>query len=290
MNSFDWPQSRLLGIRINHTAGPFRLDLMLTNETDYPLPPAKDYSLSWVSGLGLGKALDLGAGVQFTNLISVNSKLTTPPDTVGNQYFPEGSQINPEDVSDTVSGREFYSFAGVKAMGRVCFDPKEFFPNSLLGREDLKLYAEAAVLGIESELGFHKYTLYQSDRTWHAISLKNRIPVVVGLNVPVFKVLDVLAIEWEYYGCPYSLDVWPEMLRGRPAAPIERNGSYNPAAWRADDIKWSLWAERTFHLFRIKGMVARDHDFMYSYSNGIIRQTIDQQSDWQWNLKLIYAF
>ena len=289
MNFFDWPQCRLSGVRINHTAGAFHQDLMLTNETDFPLPPAKDYSLSWVAGIGVGKVLDIGAGVQFAHLLSVNSKLTAPPDSGGNLYYPEGSHANP--MSDSLlPGGKFYSFGGVKAMGRICFDPKGLFPNNLFGKEDLKVYAEATALGIESALGYHNYTLYQSDTTWHTIPLQDRTPVVLGFNFPAFKLLDVVAIEWEYYGCPYSLDVWPEMLRGRPAAAIERNGSYSPAAWRDDDIKWSVWAERSFKLFTIKAMIARDHDFMYSYSNGIIRQTIDQKSDWQWNLKLIYAF
>jgi hypothetical protein len=296
VNFFDWPLSRLLGLQVsaNHTfgsgdrAGSVHGDLMLTNETDFPMPPADDYSLSAIVGLNLLKIVDLGAGVQLMNFLSVNKALVTPHDTTQNQYFPEGSHVKPDDRSDTVSGREFYSSAGTKLMGRVSIDPKMLFPCSILGKEDLKFYAEAAVLGLKD------YTLYQNDTTWHAIPLEKRIPLMVGFNLPAFKVLDLLSVEMEYYQCPYSMEVWPVLLSGLPSGRdqlISRAGMYNPSDWRNDDIKWSVWAQRSFHnFFTVKLMVARDHDFMYSYSNRVIRQTITKKEDWQWNIKFLFTF
>jgi hypothetical protein len=293
LNLYDWPKTRLLGIRINtarkFSAGSAWGDLLLTNETDFPMPPTKDYSLSAIGGIDLAGIINAGIGAQYMNLISVNSELTTPHrlqmDTTENQYFPAGTHMRPDDTSHTVSGRKFYSFAGVKVMGRLCFDPKGLFSSGILGKEDLKIYAEAAVLG------FDDYTLYQSDTTWHTIPLEDRIPVMIGFNIPAFKALDAFSFELEYYGCPYSLDVLELLNRGRPSSSIDRQGAYNPSDWRADDIKWSLYAKRSFYkFFTVIGQVARDHYFMYSYANGVIRQTITQQDDWHWDIKLLYAF
>ena len=65
-------------------------------------------------------------------------------------------------------------------MARVCFDFKKFFNTNIFGDQDLKLYCEAAILGVKD------YKLYYNN-------LVQRIPVMVGFNVPAFKILDLIA-------------------------------------------------------------------------------------------------
>jgi hypothetical protein len=83
---------------------------------------------------------------------------------------------------------EHFNASGIKPIATMAFDPKPLLGlGGLLGPNDLVLYGEAALLGVKD------YPVFYDN--W-----KQRMPVMVGFNLPVFKQLDVLALEVEYYG------------------------------------------------------------------------------------------
>ena len=59
------------------------------------------------------------------------------------------------------------------------------FSDRFLGRNDIEIYGEVAMLGVKDYPGYYN-------------NLNNRIPRMVGFNVPTFKALDVLALEFEF--------------------------------------------------------------------------------------------
>ncbi len=65
------------------------------------------------------------------------------------------------------------------------------FLQRLFGKNDLKLYAEGAILGCENYPGWYN-------------NIYDRMPIMFGFNFPTFKLLDVLAIEAEYFPSPYK--------------------------------------------------------------------------------------
>jgi len=69
-------------------------------------------------------------------------------------------------------------------------DFKRWLPINGLGPNDLKLYGEASVLGVKD------YGNLYND-IWQ------RIPVMMGFNIPTFGWLDYLSLEVEWYGSPY---------------------------------------------------------------------------------------
>jgi len=73
-------------------------------------------------------------------------------------------------------------------MGRLTIDPKGFIPLSIFGKEDLKLYAEDRDPGSQ---GLPGQNLNDSLVAYDDIT--ERMPIMFGLHVPTFKVLDVLA-------------------------------------------------------------------------------------------------
>jgi hypothetical protein len=135
-------------------------------------------------------------------------------------------------------------------MARAALDPKPLFGSpDVFGQEDLKLYGEAAVLGLKD------YPFLYED-------VRQRIPVMVGFNFPGFKILDVIGVEAEY--CAYKFpNNWQRSLFSRVPQPGSTQFTY--AAWRAsdyaqDDWKWSLYLRKEVSRgLHISAQLASDH-------------------------------
>jgi hypothetical protein len=221
ITAFDFSEAWLMGARIHNTLfNKITQDLMLITETNYP--PVNDYSLAYIASGKIGSFLDLGAGVDFHHLFSVNEAKTTPTQSVDNRYI---------DSSKTPPDTGYYSFRGIKLMGRIGFDPKVFLPFDIFGKEDLRLYSEVAVLGLKNYPGFYA-------------NLSQRIPVMMGFNFPCFRILDVLGIEAEYYSNPYAnsyANQFPASAQALQPLPTPSGGpTHNDDNW-----KWAVYAKKT---------------------------------------------
>ncbi len=224
---FDFPMSRLLGLRISGDLFSWlHQDLLLTSEAEmYPL---QDYSLTYIVSGKAGSVLEAGGGISFARLWPVNAHATTP-DT-----------MNAIVVNGDTTG--YYTFRGIKLMALISFDPKALFVSDVFGKNDLRLYSEAAVLGVKN------YPVYYND-------LLQRLPVMMGFNVPAFKLLDVLSLEVEWYDSRYPDSYYNEYIMRipQPVMPPDANYAHN-------DWKWTVYAKKTFagHVCLI-GQAANDH-------------------------------
>lgn len=263
------------------------------------------------------------AGVQFFRCFSVNNGLTQPKTnlvqsssglpnaTSPNYYFLESDPLH----KDTL----FYTFAGTKIQSRVAFDPKPLLGGcTMLGPEDLKLYSEAIILGVKNypasydiasggtapinEFGYDK--------------LMQKMPIMMGLNFPAFKLLDLLSVEAEYYGKDYANTV-PIPANGyymtRFPVPYDANvnggypyGDPNPAAegpggqypkslyyTTKTHWKWDVYAKKTlFGNFNITALAARDHNRVpTNLSNNVDEEeAFVKNGQWYWTLKFGYNF
>jgi hypothetical protein len=172
----DTTKGNVLGARFHHAVGNFQQDLIFANERE--LPPTFDWSVAYVAKYKAQGAVEVGAGVNFYRLLPADSKL----ETVRNAE-PTGDTAQPYDTLT-------YSNQGVKLMAMFNVDFKRWFPLKGLGQNDLKLYGEAAVLGVRN------YGSYYDD-------IRERIPVMIGFNFPTFGLLDYLSLEVEWYGSKY---------------------------------------------------------------------------------------
>jgi hypothetical protein len=300
--SLDPTVGNILGAQIRNRIGnAFTQDLLLRSETD--LPPVYDFSLAYVASLNLGGVLELGAGVNFYRLIPSNSKITDLEDRAAfslafpgagehpymNNYgyrdsvgiLPAAQRTTPEDsvLYDTT----LLSMRGTKLMGRVAFDPKPWFGASALGPRDLRLYAEAAVIGVRN------YGRVYPD-------IAERIPFVVGFNLPVFRLLDEAAVEVEWYGAPFRDDYQRLLAK---SSPVPRNNiegyakprvadslgfiegtnipfgdPYDVTRMKKDDWKWSFYASKTFaNCFKLSFQAANDHFRPYTADNSFPYET-----------------
>ncbi len=253
VNEFEFPETRLLGINLEAaTRGeisgigiPFhiRQDIIVTSETTYP---PQDLSLAYLSNADFfHDAFELGAGIEAERLLSVDPLRTTPhiaSDTIS--------------VNQVTGDSSFYTFAGTKIMARTCFDPKKVLPMPFLGKEDLKIYGEYAILGLKD------YPRYYNN-------ISERMPVMFGFDIPTFKFLDVLAFEAEYYTSPYFGNNSQTLYDGYDyPVPIpdpnwtdeEYNTDHGLVTTTAHRWKWSLYGSKAFGKnFRIVAQAARDH-------------------------------
>lgn len=323
----DETRGDILGLKIRNVFGKFSQDVILSNERQFP--PAFDWSLGYVGKYRPMEGLEFGAGFNWYRLLSANSDLTTPDradyrakdstvtaNPAANRYdhlYTEGRIDTVRDaqnqpVVDSSTGKArlryvpmvFYTHRGIKLMGMASLDPKKVFGfGESLGEQDLKLYTEVALIGVQN------YGSVYADRA-------QRIPVVFGINLPAFKWLDVVSLEVEWYGARYRNNIsklTQSNYSGLPSPipisydtydPISGHGGVDPVTGRIlrdsldaqgqavadangntikvpgntrivgtaldiqnltqDDWKWSLFFQKTVRQHvRFTGQIANDH-------------------------------
>jgi hypothetical protein len=242
ITNFDHCYGKLLGFRASSTLfGSLKQDLMLTSEA--LMFPTQDYSLSYVVHYSPLRALDIGAGLSLAHLFSTEGKLTDPKDS---WYIKENG--------DTA----IYSFKGIKPSAVVAFDPKPLLPpalQDLLGKDDARLYGEVFVSGWENRKNYDSTVLNDTSLQMlqYYANRSDRTVVMFGFNIPAFKFLDVLSLEFEHFPNRYP-NSFRNILDKNVATPF-LSLDKKQFAWR-----WSCYAKRTFlGKFFITGQFARDH-------------------------------
>jgi hypothetical protein len=241
--------------------------------------------------------------------IKLNSGWTFYSEMRGNAPAPGNSYVTNVDTlfgqgpygSDLIVGDTgYYTFRGIKLMGKVCVDFKRiFFGNNIpgnFGEEDGKFYSEAAVLGLKN------FPADPTTNRWGYDSLKNKIPITFGLNIPTFKLFDVLSAEFEWYGCTYpnsfqnlvkSTD--PKATPYQSSAPrdIPTNVWSTTYLNTGDNWKWSVYLSKRFGSgFFITAQAARDHMRTLSafLENSDREESLREPKNWWWMVKTGFRF
>lgn len=284
ITNFDDPSAKLLGFKVSHNLLDSCLtqDLLLTSETVFY--PAMDWSLSYLFNYDLLNKgfFNIGAGVSFAHLISVydrggttSPKIRSTKDVIGNQYITENGDTG------------YYTFKGSKLMAKASIDPLAFTRNNttLFGKNDLKIYVEALIVGLKS------YPDSTTDGTYNPSysDWKEKTIVTFGFNLPTFTILDILSLEFEYWGSKYYNDYRQiYVVDGKPTTPSLNDG-INESKW-----KWSLYMKKTFmdgHM-SLTAQCARDHMRLFSsyYDHANHREMLVQAGDWWWVTKIGFNF
>ena len=249
----DTTKGAQTGFKVHNDFGKFSQDLLFLNEQS--LPPTFDWSLAYVAKYQASKALTVGAGVNFYRLIPYSAQLETPG------HLPLAAQDGAPNFDTTGVGAGgdtvFYTHQGVKVMAMFTLDPKPWLPFSHMGAEDFKVYGEGAIIGVQNYGSFYD-------------DVFERIPLMVGFNVPTFGFLDMLSLEMEWYGSPYKNDLghigypsnvvapWQNPGFGTPSPTPAMAGSYPDST--ADNLKWAVFVQKTVskHV-RFTVQIANDH-------------------------------
>jgi hypothetical protein len=288
INNFNAPFTRLLGFRVSSTFNDFKNDLLFTSEAG--MFPTQDFSLSWVGRNTFLNCFEIGGGISFAHLLSINNSLTSPT-----KFLKEDGSVNEDaknpaiwqirKINDTTFDTSYYTFRGMKPDLMFGFDPKPLLPSGiarLMGKDDGQMYGEVCVGG------WKNYQNINPDTNVHYADFrdrKDRTFYSAGINLPVFKFLDVLSFETEYYPSKYANDFYMVSYYNVPA--------YGQYGTDVSSFKWSVYAKKTFlEKFIIIGQVARDHmrPSFPSYIEMERSDVLSRGKDWWWNFRIMTKF
>jgi hypothetical protein len=270
------PVANTFGLQLHHQTGSFDHDLLVTFETDWY--PYWDISPAYIATYHAGSAFRIGGGINLYHLIPIDKSLTS--DTIPAVQYVDTVAHDTTNIS----------FKGIKLMANFTFDFKALLGmggEGALGGEDLKLYGEVGVLGLDNDKA-HK-ALYGD--------ISKRMPMMVGFNIPAFKVLDKLALEVEYYKATWVDD--PSIYyhtTGNQPRPIPRSAATDTVNTK-DDIKWSIYGSRVLagHV-KLSFQAASDHSrpgLFNGYGDNkpaANHSPFFSPKEWYWTTKIAYFF
>jgi hypothetical protein len=270
------------GLRLNMALwdGKFQSEFLLPMERD--LPPVGDLSPTYIATVAPVRGLEIGAGAACNHCIAVQPSKASPevvtstqPGHPGNAYIIDNPAFDPNLPATDLTGANpryvrdttrFYTFQGVKVMARASVDPKAFLPPmEFLGPQDLKVYGELAILGVKN------YPFYYE-------KVSERMPIMMGINLPTFRMLDLFALEVEYHNSPFPNSQYNWQQFGIPtlnfvdSASGARTQDPNLHDWKSakvtrDDWKWSVYAKKeVIRGMRFYAQVASDHIRLPDYT------------------------
>lgn len=201
----------------------------------------------------------------------------------GDSAILEGNVIRPGAPAPNMADCAHYTFNGVKLMGRAAANLGSLIGHPKVKPDDFKIYAEIALLGVKD------YPFYYEKKM-------ERMPVMAGINLPTFGLLDRLSAEVEYkksrfrntFGLTY-LETVPVPLDNRNVNP------YNEYAvtpeYTKDDWKWSFYAKREITKgVNVYAQAASDHLRHTDYEAKIhARPTTLDYDEWYYIVRLEFG-
>jgi hypothetical protein len=274
------------GLRLNTSllGGKINADFLLAMEHD--LPPLFGITPAIIVNAKPVEGVNIGAGAACNHCLPVKPSRESPH-IEENQIIKSVSYDSSSEAYTIVRDtNNYYTFQGVKLMANASFDPKAFFPMPFLGSEDLKIYSEVALLGVKN------YSYYYEDRL-------QRMPVMVGLNLPTFKLLDILSLEVEYYNSKF-VNNFTNLVYGQvPTWFIPPSATADEEARRASDIKqdnwkWSVYSKKTITKgIDIYAQAASDHLRTIQLNGGplptMVPATNHNGKDWYYLIRLQFG-
>jgi hypothetical protein len=221
--------SRVAGVEYDLDFGAFRQTALLYAE-QYNIP-MNDISAAYLAAVGSQKA-ELGFGVAYHRFLSLGEKINT-------------SLIAPEQVAYIEQQGLETKAIKLSLHGRLDF-------GAILEMEDnFKLYGEVALLGLKNDTLYYK-------------NMNQRMPKMMGLDIPTGKILNTLSVEVEYLANPYyGRKYLAKNLGGSNFSPLPYIDNYSALAlpeYDRDDWKWSVFAHKALNSWvDLKVRLANDH-------------------------------
>lgn len=275
----DYIYTSLFGVRAQTGLFNDQLKFSILMNSIIDLPPFFDMDFGlFASYANESKLIDVGLGIMFERFIAIN-------DTLTDCILQKRNFGADEDTNATLRG--------TKIDARATFDVKQLFGDiDMFGPNDAKIYLEAAVLGLK-DWDFYNY---EENPIFPKTSIMNRIPFLFGVNIPTFKILDLLSAEFEYCAYPYAMDWWGKGPTPTPKPEIPIGSSESDSTWRdiyktRDNLKWTFYLKKSFSKFDIIGMIANDHVMYETFapeSHSYTEQSLKTDKDMHWYIKLQY--
>jgi hypothetical protein len=311
LGEFDRPFARLTGLRAtcsykgNVVAA--HLDELVLTETE--TPPFWDISLATVADATLMKIFTLGAGVDFAHCIPVDGRLTTPK-ADANKYVSDSTPVlDPATGQPTGSWDytyKYYTFKGTKMMVHATLDPVGPFRgregsavSAVFGTEGGKIYFEGAIIGLENYPANSDPSTVPTGNPYGYNKLMEKMPWMVGINIPLWKILDVCALEFERYPSPYPNSTAMLLKNGLPLPYFGNLSDVNGFSLGSAYVQrwyWDLYMKKDIsHHLEAVLQFGRDHQrwempLNFLNSSYDVEEATVKPNNWGWRLKLAFKF
>ena len=226
-----YSSSRIAGLQYNLNFPLFRQTALIYAE-QYSVP-VNDVSLAYLAAIGTEHAeLQFGAALHRQFRFGKPIKVTSL-----DQYRKD--YIQSQGLSTQAIKLSLRAHLDVEILSRR--------------EQNFTLYGEAALLGLKNDSLFYKKPM-------------QRLPIMVGVDIPTGEFLNVLSIETEYFKNPYYDRKYPSAdASGSNFSPLPSLSSDEYTGGRIpnftkDDWKWSIFANKKLNNWiDVKGRVASDH-------------------------------
>ena len=267
----DYPWADLMAIRsqVGFLNNQIKLEGIINSAITHA--PFYDFSLGFTASYTTPKkTLEVGVGVCFDRLWSVDDKATDAKSLYGTPGWDSS-----------------WTLRGTKLDSRLTFDFKPMIGNpAFFGPEDGKIYGEAAILGLKD------YNYFE-DPNFNT-TLLHRMPVLLGINIPGFKILDLMSFELEWFGNPYANDWWGGLDGNQSPKPFDiktADSTWADIYKNKDNFKWTIYLKKSISKFDIIGIAANDHIIYDTYNaeaQANTEQSLREPKNWHWYIKLQY--
>ncbi len=175
------------------------------------------------------------------------------------------------------------TFKAIEVMGRASLN----FSN-LLGIDEkvtgpFKLYGEIAVLGLQNQ------PYYYEDRT-------QRMPIMLGADIPTFHLLDLFSVQMEYLKNPwpdfnYDQYTYSMPVPSLPGSPTDYALRKQAGFYNRDDLKWSVNLQKTIVTgWQAHLQVANDHlRVQDEYAQPSFMPVTQGKSDWYYLVQFLWS-
>ena len=178
-----------------------------------------------------------------------------------------------------------YSFRGTVIMGRLAVHPLGFMEAQARKRM-ISLYSELAVLGWKNYPGLYE-------------NRAERIPVMGGIQFSLPGIIDVLALEVEYFGSKTVPSFYNRGRNNLPQPGAKNDPAFDTTATAQaalarererlthDDWKWILYARKQFKGIALSLQVGTDHMRRVTEDMGVrYDEILTRPSQWYWQLRI----
>jgi len=198
----------------------------------------------------------------------------------GNGYFTFGQIVRGYEVSrdpiDKAITKKWVSNVGAKIL--MSSRPQPWL--TLTAGLEINSW-----LPISSGLTDH---IYDETDTINKPDLLHRMPLVVGINLPGFNIIDVINLEFEYLNYPYEIS-YLNAMEQNPKPAIPSDSLWKNAYENDDNVRWSIYLKKNISRFSLVFQVAKDHMRVKTKNpenRACFEQTLRTSKDWRWQFKM----
>jgi hypothetical protein len=189
-------------------------------------------------------------------------------------------------AGDTLRPRktEKLTFKAVEVMARVSMDINALFGLEAESTGPFKIFAEAAVLGVQNQPYFYE-------------NINHRIPLMLGMHIPTFGLLSLASVQVEYFKNPYPENSMQQYVNSlpQPAFPAGNPALYaknrDAGLYSEDDVKWSVYLKRNLYAgLDLFVQAANDHFRVQDVNAGpSFTPVTHRKSDWYYLFQFQWA-